>query len=257
MNMLPPIFLEDPSNSGYIFTNHTFKDTTFNLTLGQIRGLWPHPPFKNTAECTNEVLFCLAIMENSKWDQPSGEKSDRPVSTPFRVYHVWWPDKLLQACLGENRFLKGQFSPHPTLKQDPHCDVRPRRSVWEVCKNIEIQLKGFCCVPPLNNDSLLDDPAMMRDFVSQRNWDAYLEHSGTLCSQMSKDKTQQDTMHQKFPAFFPSGCPLPEELDPWRSSLKSFQQATKLLEQPASCWYGYHWAYSFLKQFSTISNLGA
>lgn len=34
---------------------------------------------------------------------------------------------------------------------------------------------------PLNNDSLLDDPAMMRDFFSQRNWNAYLEHPGNIC----------------------------------------------------------------------------
>lgn len=157
-------------------------------------------------------------MENSKWDQPSGEKSDRPVSTLFRVYHVWWPDKPLQACLGENRFLKGQLSPHPTLKQDPHCDARPRRSVWEACKNIEIQLKGFCCVPPLNNDSLLDDPAMMRDFVSQRNWDAYLEHSGTLCSQMSKDTAGHHA--SKIPSLLSVRLPSPRGI----RSLKVFTE---------------------------------
>lgn len=34
---------------------------------------------------------------------------------------------------------------------------------------------------PLNNDSLSDDPAMMRDFVSQRNRDAYVERPGNIC----------------------------------------------------------------------------
>lgn len=131
-------------------------------------------------------------MEDSKWDQPSGEISDRPVSTLFRVCLVWWPAKLPQACLGENRGFWKPSSHHtqPWSKTSAVMpEGRPRHSVWEVCKTIEIQLKGFCYVPPLNNDSLLDDPATMRDFVCQRNWDAYLEHSGTLCSQISKDKT--------------------------------------------------------------------
>lgn len=131
-------------------------------------------------------------MEDSKWDQPSGEISDRPVSTLFRVCLVWWPAKLPQACLGENRGFWKPSSHHtqPWSKTSAVMpEGRPRHSVWEVCKTIEIQLKGFCYVPPLNNDSLLDDPATMRDFVCQRNWDAYLEHSGTSCSQISKDKT--------------------------------------------------------------------
>lgn len=137
------------------------------------------------------------IIENSKWDQPFGEQSDRSVSTLFRVRYAWWPDKLLQDCLGENRSFGKASSAH-TQPWSETCTVmpkgRPRHSVWEVCKNIESHLKWFCCVPPLNSGSLLGDPAMMRDFVSQRNWNAYLEHSGTLCLQMSK--TQQDIMHQ-------------------------------------------------------------
>lgn len=172
-------------------------------------------------------------MEDSKWDQPSGENSDRPVSTLFRVCFVWWPAKLPQACLGENRGFWKPSSHHtqPWSKTSAVMpEGRPRHSVWEVCKTIEIQLKGFCYVPPLTNDSLLDDPATMRDFVCQRNWDTYLEHSGTLCSKYSRTRHWQSTMHQEVSPFFLSGCPLPEESDPWRSSLRCFHQATKLLE---------------------------
>lgn len=105
---------------------------------------------------------------------------------------------------------------------------RPRHSVWEVSEATELQLKGFGCVPPLNNEALLDDPAEMRDFVCQRNWDAYLEHCGTLYSRISKDKSAGGELCTNNWRYFPSCCLLLEEFDLWRSSLRCFHQ---LLEQ--------------------------
>lgn len=195
-------------------------------------------------------------MEDSKWDQPSGEISDRPVSTLFRVCLVWWPAKLPQACLGENRGFWKPSSHHtqPWSKTSAVMpEGRPRHSVWEVCKTIEIQLKGFCYVPPLNNDSLLDDPATMRDFVCQRNWDAYLEHSGTSCSQISKDKTLAE--HSASTSLTLLSVRLPSSRG--IGSLKVVTEVQQLgcytLDSTSAdinwtSWYGYHWTYSLLPE---------
>lgn len=86
-----------------------------------------------------------------KWDQPSGKNSDKPVSPLFREHCVWWPAKLPQACLGENR---GFWKPS-SLHSQPRSysgAVRAQReksvsgSVWGACKTIEFQLKGLCRV---------------------------------------------------------------------------------------------------------------
>ncbi len=78
---------------------------------------------------------------------------------------------------------------------------RPRHSVWEVCKTIEIQLKGFCHVPPLNNDSLLDDLATMRDlFVKEIGayiWSAQ-EH---YAHKYPRTRDRHSTINKSHPSF--------------------------------------------------------
>lgn len=71
-------------------------------------------------------------------------------------------------------------------------------------------------------------PCHCERYVCQGNWGAYLEHSGTLCSQISKDKKQWELQQQVLP-LLQTGCTLPEESDLWRSCLwRCLHQATKL-----------------------------
>lgn len=76
-------------------------------------------------------------------------------------------------------------------------------------------------------------PCHFERFVCQRNWDAYLERSGTLCSQISKDKTQAEH-HQKVPPFL-SGCRFPEESGlHWGVSIMQKKLLEQLCPRPIS-----------------------
>lgn len=120
----------------------------------------------SSAEYQNWALFWLAIMEKHKWDQPSGKNSDKPVSPLFREHCVWWPAKLPQACLGENRGFWKPSSLHSQPRSYSGAAARAQReksvsgSVWGLCKTIEFQLKGLCRVhtslpPPIPTSSAL------------------------------------------------------------------------------------------------------
>lgn len=80
------------------------------------------------------------------------------------------------------------------------------------------------CLPP-------GWPCHCERFVCQENWGEYLEHSGTLCSQISKDK-KQVAFQQQVQPLLKTGCIFPEESHLWRScSWRCLHQATKPLQQ--------------------------
>lgn len=119
-----------------------------------------------------------------KWDQPSGENSDKPVSPLFRERRVWWPAKLPQARLGENRgFWKPSSLHSQPRSEQQRCREGPKgeASQWLCLRSVQnyrvsAQRIVPCAHPvplqpptshpkcPLNSVSLLDEPAGTRDF---------------------------------------------------------------------------------------------
>lgn len=98
---------------------------------------------------------------------------------------------------------------------------RPRHSFWEVCETIEAQFKGFFHVPPLNTD-----PFNVRElFVKEIG-----THIWSAQEQYARKSPRAQPDHHGVPAFFLSGCPLPEESG-LRRSLRCLRQVRlKLLE---------------------------
>lgn len=75
-----------------------------------------------------------------KWDQPSGENSDKPVSPLFRERRVWWPAKLPQACLGENRdFWKPSSLRSQPRSEQQRCREGPKgeASQWLCLRSVQ------------------------------------------------------------------------------------------------------------------------
>lgn len=75
-----------------------------------------------------------------KWDQPSGENSDKPVSPLFRERRVWWPAKLPQACLGENRGFRKPSSLHSQPRSEQQqCREGPKgeASQWLCLRSVQ------------------------------------------------------------------------------------------------------------------------
>lgn len=75
-----------------------------------------------------------------KWDQPSGENSDKPVSPLFRERRVWWPAKLPQACLGENRgFWKPSSLHSQPRSEQQRCREGPKgeASQWLCLRSVQ------------------------------------------------------------------------------------------------------------------------
>lgn len=75
-----------------------------------------------------------------KWDQPSGENSDKPVSPLFRERRVWWPAKLPQARLGENRgFWKPSSLHSQPRSEQQRCREGPKgeASQWLCLRSVQ------------------------------------------------------------------------------------------------------------------------